>query len=491
MSTDAPQTPESKKRIFPEEFQTPEGHFRSIDSPITPQPKRLRCDEEDFDIDSSDEEDDSEEPLSHRYIACFTASISPSIREDPFVRKKDYALSLISHDMAIKILHAPSVTDRYQILAEEKFLKSKDLYVCKASNRGKVTIAKPVFDLTNPKEKGFVVEFLANIRLHNRDERNHLKNKEDCIDSKWVIASSKVKEKGIVKLENLSRHNKKGLRSEIVDYGTGKNERYEDIFEYIGFDDMKILLEARLNIQDRVEELASNKTLSLWYMLFGCEFIKSPAALLHNNMVLDLAKASYDKYCKLEVDYREMPMSKKGAIEMARHVNELFCQFIKKDYRYDRKTVEITKAPEMVLAEADLLKKWLRMKIGEERANPLLENVHIKDFAKEEIIKVIRESYEEWGLKSEYFIEHLIEEERVREYESDLFANPYDDVVQNPSSKIHIKNFIEKHYKGPEDMEYICDILGYGTMDCDLFIQNFQEVMKEMGKWDDIYEDIL
>lgn len=490
MSTDASQTPESKKRIFPEGFQTPEGHFRSIDSPIMPQPKRLRFDEIKQDIDSSDEEDDSEEPLSHRYIACFTASISPSIREDSFARKKDYALSLISHDMAIKILHAPAVAERYKNLAEEKYIKAEELYVCKASNRGKVTIAKPVFDLTKYEEKGFVVELFANLRLHNRDERNHLKNKEDCTDSTWIIASSDDK-KGIVKLKNESQYNKKGLRSEIVDYGTGRNETYKKIFEGIGFDDMKILLEARLNIHDRVQELDSNKTLSLWYMLFGCEVIKRPAALLHNNMVLDLAKASYEKDCKLEVDYREMPMSKRGAIEMARHVNELFCQFTKRDYRYDRKTEEITKAPEMVLAEADLLKKWLRMKIGEERANLLLENVHIKDFAKEEIIKVIRESYEEWGLKPEYFIEHLIEEERVREYESDLFANPYDDVVHHPDSKIHIKNFIEKHYKGPEDMEYIRDILGYGTMDCDLFIQNFQEVMKEMGKWDDIYEDIL
>jgi hypothetical protein len=142
-------------------------------------------------------------------------------------------------------------------------------------------------------EEAFVVEFLAYLRLHNRSEKRHVKNKEQCQNTTWKIFDSVES----IKLENTSNFNFSGSRGEKVKFPIKiKNEiKYTDA-KYLGKiiepcieKHIDFFVSKRVNIKKEYDGQNTHiNLLSLWYLLFGCEVIRNPAALIHQNMVLDL-----------------------------------------------------------------------------------------------------------------------------------------------------------------------------------------------------------
>ncbi len=110
--------------------------------------------------------------------------------------------------------------------------------------------------------------FLSYLRLHNRSEKRHINNGEKCKNTTWTVFESKE----AVELDNQNEYS--GCRNEQVHFNS-KWDNYSMILSYPKPEEVQVLLDAGINIK-RVHnpDNLSSKSLSLWYLLFGCEVIK-------------------------------------------------------------------------------------------------------------------------------------------------------------------------------------------------------------------------
>lgn len=392
------------RRSHHEAFQTPEQQIMNIMSRRSIKVRRLDF-RTDRDEDSSDEEDEMN-PIS--------SSISPKGSIVAPIPAADIALSMLGHSLGIYYMYSEKVQERYYDLEFIQRFKGHEKYVSSCSLFGrdkKITVKEPLFDLTNIGDRDFAVEFLSYIRLHNLDEKRHLYNKEKCKDTKWKI----TKNFEPVELTNSSEFNNKGLRHELVDFD-GYNLTYQKAFEKQRPNDLKILLESRLKIQERAGELESKNILSLWYLLFGCEVMKNPAALIHNNMVLDLASSNGGV-----VQFDKMPMSQAGVIIQASKLNSLYSPFMPRKYLYDKEYEDYEGVEGLIRAESDIMKDWLLLKLEEDQVYALiaeLTDTEERAGAIKQITDLIFNEAEKWGLSKASFTDYNQQREAEKEIES-------------------------------------------------------------------------
>jgi hypothetical protein len=255
-------------------------------------------------------------------------------------------------------------------------------------------------DLSEVRSDDFVVEFLAHLRLHNRSEKRHIKSKEICKHTNWKIVASDTGE-AVVELDN---HNYGNCRNEQVLYKGDKHATYEVIFNDIGLSEFtKTLLAVRINIKKPPPATVSSDHLSLWYLLFGCEVIKNPAALIHHNMAFDLACAEQNPFLLNEYQQPKWveilaycPMLQRGAIQQAMGLNGKYSEFMPHRYLYQSESsYPVTW---MVGLEANITKQWLELKLGKGVSSYLISKCATDDDAAKAIWDLVTESFDGWGL---------------------------------------------------------------------------------------------
>jgi len=275
------------------------------------------------------------------------------------------------------------------------------------------TLDNPHFDLSLIPEENFVVEFLAHLRLHNRSEKRHLNNKEICKDISWKIFDA---EENIVRINNQTDWYKKGCRNEIVYFDDSKEwYSYRDVWDEYGeqLNDQQILgegdnaqinlnfcnilTETRINIKKATEKLPG--LLPFWYLSFGCEVIRNPAAIIHFNMVLDLIQSGSVSNGVEVIDM--IPMSASDSINPAMKLNKLYAEYMPHDYSYNLGHYVYNK-PEiesLIKREAQITKEWLKLKLGEVDFGDLVERYDADPSeVVAEVWDCVSKSFKDWEL---------------------------------------------------------------------------------------------
>jgi hypothetical protein len=225
----------------------------------------------------------------------------------------------------------------------------------------------------------------------------HLKKDENCANTNWKIFTE-IEE---IKVNNTRNTNylDRGTRNEIVIFGNSQTfgiESYANILNDFNVE-MSILLQERINIK-KADPKPNHDTLTFWYLLFGCEVIKNPAALIHNNMVFDLIKGENDKN-KLKMQITDLlPMCMQKAIPNAMRLNSEYAEFMPHRYLYQIKN-NFTEAG-LETKEANITKKWLELKLteNEEISKDIIIKCETDNNAVIEIWNLIIGSFDEWGL---------------------------------------------------------------------------------------------
>ena len=96
-------------------------------------------------------------------------------------KESDIKLSFIAHCIGIACLYSNSVQLRYEQMKSERLTNKKD------ESKRRTLGENSTFDITETNPKDFPIEFFASIRLHNRSEKNHIKNEERCTNTKWKL----------------------------------------------------------------------------------------------------------------------------------------------------------------------------------------------------------------------------------------------------------------------------------------------------------------
>lgn len=273
------------------------------------------------------------------------------------------------------------------------------------------------FDLSGVPEESFVVEFLSNLRLHNRSEKRHIKNKNDRYDEEtanhiWQVTP----ENSVVVQHNFT--NKFG-RDELVRFGSQSMATYPQLFGGQTDEEWQSLLSNRINIKRGAADLSSN-ILSLWYMIFGCDVIKHPASLIHINMVFDLAEAgllSREGLSDPDICKQTIPMSNK-ALSNAMFLNEFYTDHMPHRYKYNPAQGYDTKSA-LIASEEDLTRRWMEFKLGKGVSDYLIIQCVSDANAVDAIWKLILESFDKWQLNSCF---HIAEEGQVAELSVALAA---------------------------------------------------------------------
>ena len=178
-------------------------------------------------------------------------------------------------------------------------------------------LASTDFDMSAIDPEDFVVEYLAYQRLHNRSEKRCLKNNDKCKDTTWKISDSVE-----IKLSNANMWPE--CRGEIVRFSQHDSiARYSEIMTLPGLD-TKILESCYMNIKTSAGVLTS-ETASLWYLLFGCEAIKNPSAIVHHAMLIDLVRAGKCAWNPLE---EVAPMASSESIQPAMFLNREYAEYM-------------------------------------------------------------------------------------------------------------------------------------------------------------------
>lgn len=255
------------------------------------------------------------------------------------------------------------------------------------------TLDNPYFNLSAIAEEDFVVEFLSYLRLHNRSEKRHINNGEKCKNTTWTVFESKE----AVELDNQNEYS--GCRNEQVHFNS-KWDNYSMILSYPKPEEVQVLLDAGINIK-RVHnpDNLSSKSLSLWYLLFGCEVIKNPSALIHHNMAFDLVKARKLEWTEDDNDQmiEIVPMFKAGMIQPAMKLNREYSEFMPHKYSYQRKDEYELKS--LVKREANITKEWLELKLGKAVSGYLINQCATDNNAAKAIWELLLESFDGWGLQ--------------------------------------------------------------------------------------------
>ena len=243
------------------------------------------------------------------------------------------------------------------------------------------------FDMSDIDPKDFVVEFLAYLRLHNRSEKRCLKNNATCTDTIWKISNSVE-----IKLSNANCW-WSGCTNEIVEFREDVNLSYSKIMTLTEqVLQTKILESCHMNIKTSEESLTS-ETASLWYLLFGCEAIKNPSAIVHHAMFIDLVRAGKYTWKSLGSD---APMASKKSIQPAMRLNSDYAKYMPVAYTYQ--PVSNYEEGELRQRESKLMKEWLQLKLGEKGTTALLALCK-KDLQAVDVLwSLIQNSFESWGM---------------------------------------------------------------------------------------------
>lgn len=285
-------------------------------------------------------------------------------------------MSFVGHAAGVNALYSPAVQTRY-IELEGKYLASLS-----------EPLENPAFDLKKIPEVDFVVEFLSYLRLHNTSEMICLRQDVKCADTSWKFFETKAECDGWVRTNNVNeKYYNRGQRNEQVYLGRSYWATYIELINDLTNDEKAFLLKTRVNVMKLKSNSITDTYLTLWYLLFGCEVIKNPAALIHHNMALDLIEAEQLNWEDLA---ENAPMLGGGAIQKAMALNEHYAKFMPHPYSYQT-TYNFPRKDLLVGREAEITKKWLKLKCVEVEYTE-------QDIAAEKIWSLIMESFENWGL---------------------------------------------------------------------------------------------
>lgn len=280
-------------------------------------------------------------------------------------------------------------------------------------------------DIFDAKEIENAHDFLAHLRLFNRSARRYVKNLKER-QSKPLYDESKISFRSgdFAKTLSISRFLEK---QEITYSKTAKRYSRRDTVEKLGsyekisdaissikssikspkIDDSQIAQKIRSCLQGKgiksISKISSEHNLQIedliinvTYLLFGTEAARNPSSILLHNMMLDLiiaGKKTFKDFLSSRVDKAakggEMPMSVKGAVPVARSINSSHAAFEDKEldlefkYQYDGESKlsevakskkdaiknETTTKQDILDAEYELTKNWLKLKLGEENFN--------------------------------------------------------------------------------------------------------------------------
>lgn len=305
------------------------------------------------------------------------------------------------------------------------------------------TLDNPYFNLSAIAEEDFVVEFLSYLRLHNRSEKRHINNGEKCKNTTWTVFESKE----AVELDNQNEYS--GCRNEQVHFNS-KWDNYSMILSYPKPEEVQVLLDAGINIK-RVHnpDNLSSKSLSLWYLLFGCEVIKNPSALIHHNMAFDLVKARKLEWTEDDNDQmiEMVPMFKAGMIKEAMKLNSEYSEFMPHKYLYQKNDAYVLK--DLVKREACITKKWLELKLGKAVSGYLINQCVTDNNAAKAIWELILESFDGWGLQCTIYQQQakVAEKDKIVLLAQEFEAKVKIETVTNDSSSSFPIKMIQDEYK--------------------------------------------
>jgi hypothetical protein len=228
------------------------------------------------------------------------------------------------------------------------------------------------FDLSEVSDESFVVEFLSNLRLHNRSEKRHIKNIKDFNDDIRETANHIWNVTPEYSVEVKHNFTDTYGRDELVRFRNKDKASYIEIISGQTDEEWSILLRDRINIKRDAADLSLN-ILSLWYLIFGCDFIKHPASLIHINMVLDLAEAGRAGFSRkdLSINCRiKIPMSN-NVLSSVMYLNELYTVYMPHKYKYN-KYRGYDKKHELIKYEEDLTREWMEFKLGKSVSDYLI-----------------------------------------------------------------------------------------------------------------------
>jgi hypothetical protein len=267
-------------------------------------------------------------------------------------------------------------------------------------------LASTDFDLSTIAPEDFVVEYLAHQRLHNRSEKRCLKNNCTCKNTTWKISDN-------LEVKLCNKNSWPGCRGEVVRFdGHEWIASYSKVMTLTGLDPT-VLETTYMNIKKSLATgTLTNETVSLWYLLFGCEAIKNPAAIVHHAMLIDLVKAG-NYIWEREVDesgvdnnicfYEVAPMCSPNSIQPAMALNHEYAEYMPVAYKYQPDC----NFPEGRLREreSELMTKWIEYKLREKYFDTLLAIRKNEPQAIDALWSLILNTLESWGIPSIMFQE--------------------------------------------------------------------------------------
>jgi hypothetical protein len=265
--------------------------------------------------------------------------------------------------------------------------------------------SEPCFDLSAVEQETFVVEFLAYLRLHNKSEKRHLNNKEVYPESIWKFFDT---EEAHVKLRNDSNcyykcskdtkdYYKYCIRNELVLFSNDRWLSYTEILSNLTEKEQKCLLTNRINIkQGQSYGDLSPDFLSSWYLLFGCEVIKNPAALIQHNMAFDLVESSKLEWGNDMIEI--IPMMEKRVTQKAVALNHEYSKYMPHQYLYQIDN-NFHGHEDLITKEANIMKSWMELKLGPAVSNYLIKQIATDSDAVQTIWDLVMESFDDWGLQ--------------------------------------------------------------------------------------------
>ena len=174
----------------------------------------------------------------------------------------------------------------------------------------------------------------------------------------------------------------------------------------------------------RLEENVLKDLAKITYLIFGCEVVRNPAALIYNHMALDLIKGEIisweealnseirKKGDKNEADGGMMPMTMKLAVLAARNLHNQYGKFLPTEYSYDRHLQKTSRYEELLEREYNLIFQWTYNKnpdkwLYKKGSDNKTEDKYISEFSyKDEkkktsdLVKLIEGAFEGWGLNT-------------------------------------------------------------------------------------------
>jgi hypothetical protein len=172
---------------------------------------------------------------------------------------------------------------------------------------------------------------------------------------------------------------------------------YTEILSNLTEKEQKCLLTNRINIkQGQSYGDLSPDFLSSWYLLFGCEVIKNPAALIQHNMAFDLVESSKLEWGNDMIEI--IPMMEKRVTQKAVALNHEYSKYMPHQYLYQIDN-NFHGHEDLITKEANIMKSWMELKLGPAVSNYLIKQIATDSDAVQTIWDLVMESFDDWGLQ--------------------------------------------------------------------------------------------